>query len=94
MADRYKCPCCKGRGTMPLTGIYAETLRDVRRWCARPERHVVANRDAWWFGCSPTALNNRLAWLEEHSFIKSEKYGRQRRFFVDTGKNSGRLTDG
>lgn len=80
--DYVTCPHCQGSGKLRVTGIYAETLRGLRRWCASPGRFVVANRDATWFGCKPTALNNRLAWLEEHGFARSEKYGRQRRYFA------------
>jgi predicted methyltransferase len=81
--DTIPCPCCEGRGRLPLTGVYLETLKGVRRWVrARPERYVVANRDAYWFGCKPTALNNRLAWLERRGLIRSEKFGRQRRYSV------------
>lgn len=80
MADSYKCPCCKGKGAVPLTGVYADTLRGLRRLCRRPGGYVVANRDAPLFGCEATALNNRLAWLERHGLATSFKYGRQRRF--------------
>lgn len=79
--DTTPCPHCSGCGRIPLTGIYAETLRGLRRWCTRPARFVVSNRDAWWFGCKATALNNRLARLEELGLARSEKYGRQRRFY-------------
>lgn len=77
----HECPTCQGAGVIPLTGIYAETLRGVRRLASRGG-YVVANRDASWFGCKPTALNNRLAMLENHGYVYSEKYGRQRRFFL------------
>ena len=80
--DVVPCPHCQGRGQVAVTGVYAETLRGLRRWCANTDRHVVANRDAGWFGCKATALNNRLAWLEAHGFARSEKYGRQRRFYA------------
>lgn len=83
MKHYLQCPHCRGEGQIELTGVYAETLRGVRRWCARPERFVVANRDWKWFAApSPTALNNRLAMLERHGFLVSEKFGRQRRFKV------------
>jgi hypothetical protein len=75
-----RCPHCKGCGRLPLTGIYLDTLRGVRRKCAMKGGNVVANRDAAWFGCKATALNNRLVRLEELGFLRSEKYGRQRRF--------------
>lgn len=81
MSDHISCPHCKGKGTQPLTGVYAETLKGCRRLC-RKGGYVMANRDAEWFGCGPTALNNRLSRLEELGFLVSEKYGRQRRFKV------------
>lgn len=74
------CKHCKGRGVLPLTGVYAETLRGVQRLCGRDGCYVVANRDAWWFQCKPTALNNRLRRLEEMGFVQSCWFGRQRRF--------------
>ena len=81
-ADTIACPHCNGRGSVPVTGIYADTLTGLRRLTAQG-RDCVANRDAFFvFGCKPTALNNRLAWLEAHGFARSEKYGRQRRFYA------------
>lgn len=75
------CPHCHGSGRIEVTGIYAQTLKDVQRWCSRSGRYVVANRDAGWFGCNGTALSNRLAVLEKHGLVYSVKYGRQRRFY-------------
>lgn len=83
MSDHVLCPHCRGRGIIELTGIYAETLRGVRRKCARNGSYVVANRDAAWFGCQATALNNRLDALEKHGLLRSERYGRQRRFYLN-----------
>ena len=80
LPDFVSCPHCAGRGVYKLTGIYAETLKGLRRLSARPEGYAVANMHAGWFGCNPTALNNRLRWLEEHGFATSEQYGRQRRY--------------
>lgn len=81
--DSVVCYCCDGIGSIPVTGVYLETLKTLRRWCARPGRFVVANRDYKQFGCKqPTALNNRLSYLERHGFARSEKFGRQRRFYV------------
>jgi hypothetical protein len=74
-----KCSHCSGRGTVTLSGVYAETLNGLRRLC-KSYGYVVANRDAKLFGCKPTALNNRLAALERHGLARSEKFGRQRRF--------------
>lgn len=63
-----------------MTGIYADTLAGLRRLC-KGSNYVLSARDATLFGCKATALNNRLAWLETHGFARSEKYGKQRRFF-------------
>jgi hypothetical protein len=65
-----------------LTGIYAETLDMMRRLCRAKDDFVVSNRDAERFGCEPTALNNRLARLEELGFVFSERFGRERRFYL------------
>lgn len=76
---RITCGYCKGEGTVPLTGVYAETLKTLRRK-TKGGAFVVANRDAGLFACEPTALNNRLAWLESKGFAASEQYGRERRY--------------
>jgi len=79
MKTWIKCCYCDGKGETELTGVYAETLRVLR------EQHtfVVANRDAHLFGCKPTALNNRLAWLEKHGLARSERHRRERRFWAN-----------
>ena len=75
-----KIPCwhCDGVGEVELTGVYAETMHTLAK-CRTP---VVANRDAHLFGCKPTALNNRLAWLESQGLACSERHGRERRFWA------------
>lgn len=88
--DVYTCTHCAGRGVVPLTGVYLETLRAIRRKLARGG-YVVAGRDASWFGCKATALNNRLSRLEEMGHLMSEQYGKQRRFTLTVAK--GRLGD-
>ena len=72
------CPYCNGEGYTEVTGVYAETLRILRR----RRGPVVANRDAKLFGCKPTALNNRLAWLESKGLARSERHGSARRFWA------------
>lgn len=72
------CPYCESKGEIELTGVYAETLRLLRQ----RRSPVVANRDADLFECKPTALNNRLAWLESHGLARSERHGRERRFWA------------
>lgn len=79
-ADHIPCSCCKGSGRIPLTGIYADTLKIIRRrWVAG--YYIVARRDADnWFQCNPTALSNRLKWLERNGLLVSETYGREKRY--------------
>lgn len=79
MPTAIQCPHCKGKGTIPLTGVYAETLRGVRR-LTKSYGYCVANKHAYLFGCKPTALNQRLAALERHGLLSSERFGRQRRY--------------
>jgi hypothetical protein len=75
------CSACSGTGRVQVTGVYLETLHQLRHRCA-DGGYVIAHRDAGnYFDCAATALNNRLAWLEKHGFARSEKYGKQRRFF-------------
>lgn len=85
--DVYTCSHCQGRGVIPLTGVYADTLNAVRRKLARGG-FIIAHRDAAWFGCKATALNNRLARLEEMGHVMSEQYGKQRRFSLCVVKGS------
>jgi len=78
---KHVCPYCSGSGKVSLAPVYAETLQGVSRMCAS-SGFVVANLHARWFGCSPTALNNRLKRLEELGYLSSEMHGRQRRYTV------------
>lgn len=84
MNDEVTCEHCGGTGHRPLTGVYAETLAGVRRRCSRSrDSYVYAGRDWKWFKApSAMALNNRLSRLEEMGFVFSERYGRQRRFYL------------
>ena len=79
MRDTTKCGVCNGKGHVRIGGVYAETLRVLRRR-TRAGKVVVANRDIEMFGCQGTALSNRLAWLEQHGFARSERIGRERRY--------------
>lgn len=80
MKTFIECGCCGGQGSVTLGEVYEETLRGVRHLCVRQGRYVVANRDAAWFGCKPTALNNRLRRLEELGLVRCEVVGRQKRY--------------
>jgi hypothetical protein len=73
------CSHCKGTGQAPIPDVYQVTLDKLQRM-TRVGTACVAVRAAEYFGCSPTALNNRLAWLERHGFATSERFGRERRY--------------
>ena len=77
--DMICCSHCKGTGRVALTGVYAETLRGLRR-LTKAYGYCVANQHAKLFGCNATALCNRLAALERLGFATSERFGRERRF--------------
>lgn len=69
-----KCSCCGGRGKVPLDGVYFETLKMLSK--ERKEIHGAAL--ARKSGCNSTAMNNRLARLEQLGLVKSRKYGRKK----------------
>lgn len=79
MMQKVACPRCRGSGHVKLTGVYAATLKTAFDLLRR-EPFIVAGRHAEAFGCSPTALNNRLAWLEDRGLLSSTGYGRERRY--------------
>lgn len=67
------CHLCHGTGVVELTGVFRDTLELVHagpEWTA-PELALLAQ-------CKATAMNNRLAYLEEKGLIVSRRYGRQR----------------
>ncbi len=68
-----KCKNCHGRGTIPLSGAYSETLTMLRR-CREP----VSGADmAKLMGTSNEAMCNRLRMLERYNLARGEKYGRK-----------------
>lgn len=69
-------PCghCKGTGSVPLTGVYADTYALLRRQSAP----LTAADLAPAAGCKPTAMNNRLSALERMGLATSTLYGRKR----------------
>lgn len=87
--DTLPCPHCEGMGQVELTGVYKETLDELRAF-TETGLSMVANRDAEHMGCNGTALSNRLKRLEEMGFARSEIYGRQRRYYA-TDVEIGRL---
>lgn len=84
--DLISCSRCGGAGKIELTGVFAETLTLLRAQSAAlsgVEMAQLAN-------VNPTAMNNRLAWLEAHGFARSEWYGRSRLYrAVNTEKVNG-----
>lgn len=71
MADFIPCSHCSGEGYIELTGVYAETLALVRAQSAALNGVELARLAK----CNPTAMNNRLCWLESQGLIKRIRYG-------------------
>jgi hypothetical protein len=80
MPEQITCPHCNGSGEIELTGVYAETLQTLRKLCKKQGRQVIAHQDAKHFGCEPTALSNRLRWLEDHDLAQSTRHGKIRMY--------------
>lgn len=74
MTDTTTCGHCGGTGHVKLTGVYADTLALLRK----QKQEVTGAELATIDGCKATAMNNRLAMLEQHGFATSRKYGRMR----------------
>ena len=71
--DYIPCSHCDGEGFVELTGIYAETLSLLRGVPANlngAELAKLAN-------CKPTAMNNRLAWLEGQGLAERTRHGKE-----------------
>lgn len=71
---RIQCPCCRGAGTVELTGEYLETLKELLRL----GREITGAELGRLMGVKPTAMNNRLARLEEIGVAVSRRWGRRR----------------
>lgn len=69
------CRCCGGTGQIELTGIYFDTLKVLRGLGEFSGADLARYMDV-----PATAMNNRLARLEELGFATSRRYGRQRLF--------------
>lgn len=70
--DKIRCPCCKGKGRVPLTGVYLRTLKLLRKHGETYAAELCSRA-----GCTPTAMNNRLAWLRYHGHARSRRDGRR-----------------
>lgn len=74
--DLIPCSHCDGAGKIELTGVCAETLAFLRTQSEALNGANVARL----CGVNPTAMNNRLNWLEANGLAKSERYGSQKRW--------------
>ena len=74
--ERHRCPRCGGSGEVEFNGVHADTLALLRK----QRREVSGAELARLAGCKQTAMNNRLAYLEELGFAVSRRYGRERLF--------------
>jgi hypothetical protein len=81
--SRIRCGHCGGRGTVPLSDEYAATLGHLRL-CHRDVSGAEMGR---LMGVAATAMNNRLAKLEEFGLATSRVSGRQR-LYTATGGTS------
>lgn len=68
--DKFRCPCCKGRGRVPVTGVYLRTLKLLRKHGETYAAELCTRAH-----CSPTAMNNRLAWLAYHGLAVARRDG-------------------
>lgn len=71
-ADFIQCSHCAGEGYIELTGVFAETLELLRKQPTALNGVELAELA----GCNPTAMNNRLVWLEGHGLAERKRYGR------------------
>ena len=70
------CPTCKGKGRISFTGVYADTLELLRA----QKEPINGAALARLHGVNPTAMNNRLTWLEHHRFAVGFRYGSEKRW--------------
>ena len=71
--ERFTVTCdrCHGKGHLPVTGVYGETLMIVAR---NPDQNGAEL--ARMAGCEPTAMNNRLTALERRGLVVRRQFGR------------------
>lgn len=80
--DVVSCSQCDGEGLIALTGIFAETVTLLRQ-----EQTAINGADlARKHGVNPTAMNNRLVWLEARGLAQRQRYGRESRWLAITHK--------
>lgn len=73
MADFIPCSHCAGEGYIELTGIYAKTLGLLRALPAALNGAELAKLAK----CNPTAMNNRLVWLEGQGLAERRRNGKE-----------------
>lgn len=67
------CSCCSGNGMVEVTGVYLDTLRELKRVGAEITGAELGRR----MHVAPTAMNNRLAWLAKNLLATARPYGRK-----------------
>lgn len=67
------CSHCGGEGQIELTGIHADTFTLLRNQPASLNGVDLAKLAK----CNPTAMNNRLAYLERQGLAERKRYGRE-----------------
>lgn len=72
-ADFIPCSQCAGEGYIELTGVFAETLELLRKQSTELNGVEMARLA----DCNPTAMNNRLVWLEAHGLAERKRFGRK-----------------
>ena len=67
------CSCCSGSGMVEVTGVYLDTLRELKKIGIEITGAELGRR----LGVAPTAMNNRLAWLANNLLATARPYGRK-----------------
>ena len=67
------CRCCDGHGMVEVTGVYIDTLRELKQVGHEITAADLARR----MGVKATAMSNRLAWLLERLLVTARPYGRK-----------------
>jgi hypothetical protein len=68
-----QCSHCGGEGFIELTGVYAKTLDLLRKQRAALNGSALAKIAK----CNPTAMNNRLVWLESQGLAERQRNGKE-----------------
>lgn len=66
-----QCSTCEGVGVVEMNGAFADTLVVLRR----QKTELTGVELAKLMKVNPTAMNNRLVWLESHGLAVGRKYG-------------------